>query len=261
MPLLLEQLLVDAQLDLDYKMESADLPSTNDNMGAVVKIKGLGEQRISMNTDAYQRKLGAFAVIFKVSENMGAAFAPYVEPILPIITAHMPFEYNKAIRKFALKTFKNLLIAMGEPTNVQYLQQSLPMYIEQLNKNLYSKNQRVVKMLLKSFANNLKAVGRTNQQNREFLNQEQINSLGPIMTGTLELVTELKSAHQQVLSMSKATYDLDDEDLARCQEEIDNICRAATQVMEVSGQLCEKFGDRALSVCDSSAKAYFAAKL
>ena len=43
MPLLLEQLLVDAQLDLDYKMESADLPSTNDNMGAVVKIKGLGE--------------------------------------------------------------------------------------------------------------------------------------------------------------------------------------------------------------------------
>ena len=48
------------------------------------------------------------------------------------------------------------------------------------------------------------------------------------MTGTLELVTELKSAHQQVLSMSKATYDLDDEDLARCQEEIDNICRAAT---------------------------------
>lgn len=140
MPLLLEQLLVDAQLDLDYKMESADLPSTNDNMGAVVKIKGLGEQRISMNTDAYQRKLGAFAVIFKVSENMGTAFAPYVEPLLPIITAHMPFEYNKAIRKFALKTFKNLLIAMGEPTNVQYLQQSLPMYIEQLNKNLYSKN-------------------------------------------------------------------------------------------------------------------------
>ena len=66
------------------------------------------------------------------------------------------------------------------------------------------------------------------------------------MSGTLELVTELKSAHQQVLSMSKATYDLDDEDLARCQEEIDNICRAATQDMEVSGQLCEKFGDRAL---------------
>jgi len=79
-------LLKDAQLDVDFKMESADMPSTTDNMEMRVKVRGLGEQKISMNTDALVRKTGAFAVLQKVSENMGRAFAPFVEPLLPIIS-------------------------------------------------------------------------------------------------------------------------------------------------------------------------------
>lgn len=79
-------MLKDAQLDVDFKMESADMPSTTDNMEMRVKVRGLGEQKISMNTDALVRKTGAFAVLQKVSENMGRAFAPFVEPLLPIIS-------------------------------------------------------------------------------------------------------------------------------------------------------------------------------
>lgn len=79
-------MLNDAQLDVDFKMESADMPSTTDNMEMRVKVRGLGEQKISMNTDALVRKTGAFAVLQKVSENMGRAFAPFVEPLLPIIS-------------------------------------------------------------------------------------------------------------------------------------------------------------------------------
>ena len=62
------------------------MPSTTDNMEMRVKVRGLGEQKISMNTDALVRKTGAFAVLQKVSENMGRAFAPFVEPLLPIIS-------------------------------------------------------------------------------------------------------------------------------------------------------------------------------
>ena len=86
MPMLLDQLVADAQLSLDFKMESTDMPSTTDNLSMKVKVKGLGEQRISMNTDALVRKTGAFAVLQRVSENMGTAFAPFVEPLLPIIS-------------------------------------------------------------------------------------------------------------------------------------------------------------------------------
>lgn len=115
MPLLLNQLVADAQLDVDFKMESADMPSTTDNMEMKVKIKGLGEQKVSMNTDALVRKTGAFAVLNKISENMGRAFQPFVEPLLPIISAHMAYDHSKGIRKLALKTFKHMLVAVGEP--------------------------------------------------------------------------------------------------------------------------------------------------
>ena len=78
-PSLLSQLVTDAQLSLDFKMESADMPTTTDNPAMKIKMKGLGEQTVSMNTDALIRKTGAFAVIEKVSDKMGTAFAPFVE--------------------------------------------------------------------------------------------------------------------------------------------------------------------------------------
>ena len=118
MPMLLDQLIVDASLNLDFKMESVDMPSTTDNLEMKVKVKGLGDQRVSMNTDALVRKTGAFAVLEKISDNMGMAFAPFVEPLLPIISSHMAFDHSKAIMKLSLKTFKSMLVAVGEPQNV-----------------------------------------------------------------------------------------------------------------------------------------------
>ena len=46
---------------------------------------------------------------------MEKAFAPYVEPLLPIIVHHMTFDHSKAIKKLALKTFTNMLVSMDEP--------------------------------------------------------------------------------------------------------------------------------------------------
>lgn len=115
MPLLLEKLMNDCQLDIDFKMESSDLPTSNSNMGMKVKVKGLGEQHISMNTHALTSKVGAFAVLQKVSENLGKAFAPFVEPLLPIVSKHMVFAHSKAIKKCALAIFKSMLVAVGEP--------------------------------------------------------------------------------------------------------------------------------------------------
>jgi len=160
MPMLVDQLIVDARLSLDFKMESADVPSTTDHVKMRVKVKGLGEQKISMNTDALVRKTGAFAVLQRISENMGRAFAPFVEPLLPIVSEHMAFAHSKRIRKLALKTFKSMLEAVDEPTNYQLLQQALPMYVEQLQKALQTHDEKTAKILIKSLANNIRAVGR-----------------------------------------------------------------------------------------------------
>ena len=40
---MLDQLITDAQLNLDFKMESADMPSTTEKMELKLKVAGLGE--------------------------------------------------------------------------------------------------------------------------------------------------------------------------------------------------------------------------
>ena len=261
MPMLLDQLVADAQLDVDFKMESADMPSTTDNLEMKVKIKGLGEQKVSMNTDALIRKTGAFAVLKKVSENMGRAFAPFVEPLLPIVSAHMNYEHSKGIRKLALKTFRHMLVAVGEPQNTQLFQQSFPMYVEQLQKAISRHDDKTTRIVMKSLAQNLKALGHCNSDLGSILNDEQIAVLGPILKDTLDLVAALKAAHRQVIQKTKATYDIDEEDVEKIKEEMAEVGRVASQAMELSGQLVEKFGDRAFAVVDSSSKAYWATQL
>ena len=70
-----------------------------------------------MNTSALISKGGAFIVLERISALMGKAFAPYVESgeLLKIVANHMTFKENKAIRKNAMKIFKNILIAVGYP--------------------------------------------------------------------------------------------------------------------------------------------------
>ena len=118
MPLLLDKIVNDANLSVDFKMENADMPSTTNQTQMVTKVKGFGEQRISMNTEALVKKTSAFALLSQVSENMGKSFAPYVEPLLPIISTHMVYEHSKAIKKAAHASFKNMLVAVGEPHNI-----------------------------------------------------------------------------------------------------------------------------------------------
>jgi hypothetical protein len=129
MPALLTSLLADTKLELDFKIENADMPNVSGNKGINVKIKGLGEQRVSMKTEALVKKTAAFGFIEQISENMGQAFAPYCEPLLPTISEHMTYTHSKAIRKFALKTFKNILKAIGEPSNIALFQQAFPVYL------------------------------------------------------------------------------------------------------------------------------------
>jgi len=52
----------DANLEVDFKVENADLP-TGDNQGFNIKIKGLGEQRVSVKTEALVKKTSAFGLM------------------------------------------------------------------------------------------------------------------------------------------------------------------------------------------------------
>jgi len=194
MPDLLSQLVADAQLSLDFKMENADMPSGTDKYAMNVKVKGLGEQRVSLNTEALVKKTSAFGLLDQVSENMGPAFEPYVEALLPIVTLHMAYQHSKAIRKFALKIFKNILISVGEYKNIELFQKYLFVYTHQINKALEKHDEKTVKQVLKQLANTLRALNAHNKYQRAFLTQDQINSMGPIIKNTLDLINALRAA-------------------------------------------------------------------
>ena len=119
MPNLLNNLVNDSKLEIDIKLESAELPKTSENAGFTFKMKGLeGNQRLTMNTSALESKISAFKLINMISESMGAAFVPYSEAMLPIMIENMNYQYSKAIRKYAMKTINNIMVAVGEPSNV-----------------------------------------------------------------------------------------------------------------------------------------------
>jgi len=65
----------------------------------------------------------------------------------------------------------------------------------------------------------------------------------------------------QVISSSKATFDIDEEDMEKIKEEMSKVGRVASQVMELTGQLVEKFKDQAFEVVDTNSKAYWAAQM
>jgi len=105
-------LLNDAKLNVDFKMEDAAAPKTSTDLAYNVKVRGMGEQRVQMNTHAMLSKGGAFILLERISANMKGAFAPFVEQhpeLLAVVAEHMTYKFNKGIRKSALKVFRNIL--------------------------------------------------------------------------------------------------------------------------------------------------------
>jgi hypothetical protein len=96
---------------------------------------------------------------------MGKSFAPYVEEggiLLQILAKHMVYKENKKIRKYAMKIFRNVLVAVGYPNNKALFQESMQMFMSEFAKYIEEKNMPVLKILLKYFAEFLKNLHRSN---------------------------------------------------------------------------------------------------
>jgi hypothetical protein len=261
MPHLMAPLLNDAKLNVDFKMEDAATPNTSSNLAYNVKVRGMGEQRVQMNTHAMMSKGGAFILLERISANMKSAFAPFVEQhaeLLAVVAEHMTYKFNKGIRKSALKVFKNILIAVGFPKNRALFQEAVPMFFTEFEATINKKDEKTLKILLKNFAEYLKALHSSNDQARSFLTDAQIKMMGPIIKASLTLVKELKEAHAIVQAQSKANYDLDEEDMDVIQEEIAKVSKVASQTMEVTGQLVEIFQAKAEGVVKDNSHWYWA---
>lgn len=160
---LMPSLINDTNLDIDIKMESADMASKDGNAGLTFKMKGFeGNQRISMNTSALESKVSAFKLINSVSESMGTAFAPYAEATLPIMIQNMSYVYSKNIRKYAMGTILNIQIAVGEPNNVTLFKNVAPFFVKLLANNIEKEDVKELKLVLKNLWLLIKNLNETN---------------------------------------------------------------------------------------------------
>lgn len=180
---------------------------------------------------------------------------------MPIIKEHMTFEFSKEIKKAALKTFTNFLVAVGEPANVQLFQTAVPMYIQQIKTNLEKERYKAVKIYIKELGNAIKALNKNNSQARDFLTMEQIQQLGPLMKGALDLVTLLRNETQTSIAAAKKGFDMDEEDMDIIKEELAKVSRTSSYVMELSGQLADIFKGAVEPVIKENCLNFFALAL
>jgi len=135
------------------------------------------------------------------------------------------------------------------------------MFFTEFEISINKKDEKTLKILLKNFAEYLKALHSSNDQARNFLTDSQIKMMGPIIKASLTLVKELKEAHAIVQAQSKANYDIDEEDMDVIHEEIAKVSKVASQTMEVTGQLYEIFQAKAEDVIKENAHWYWAEQL
>jgi hypothetical protein len=261
MAALLPNLVNDTKLDIDIKMESAEIPSAKDgNVGFTFKMKGFeGNQRISMNTSALESKMSAFKLFTIISENMGTSFAPYTETILPIMIENMNYQYSKPIRKYSMKTLNNILTAVGEPNNVTLFQNLFPLFVTAIQKNIEREDLKELKSILKQFWLMTKNLNETNTKQKNYMNEASFNTLGPLLGKVLTLIKDAKN--ETMKTLNNKNLEIDDEDMENIRNELAKICQASAFVMEISGQLVLNFGESVANMVKSNLLTYFALNL
>jgi len=260
MPLLLNNLVNDAKLDIDIKLSSADDEKTESAASFTFKMKGLeGNQRLSMNTSALESKIAAFKLFNMISESMGTAFAPYVEPLLPIMVENINYTYSKGVRKAAMKTLNNMLTAVGEPQNVTLFMSLYNNFITMITKSLEREDLKELKTVLKHYWMMIKNLNDSNKHNKNYFTEEQLNTLGSHLNKVLTLVSNAKK--NTLAALGNKNIEMDEEDEETFKETLAKISAASTYVMEISGQLVLNFKEAVANMVKSNFLNFFALNL
>ncbi len=76
-------------------------------------------------------------------------------------------------------------------------------------------------------AESLKALNETNEVHRDFLSDQQIKEIGPIIKRTLDLVTALRKATKKVIENKKKHHEIDEEDIEKVKQDLAKVSNVA----------------------------------
>ena len=127
LPMIIPQLLKDANKDIDFNMIDADDPGAGDAdkeegyASLQLKVRGLeGAKQITMNTNALEIKINAVQILKNLARNMGVHMFDFVEDIAKLcLEKLLSDKFAHTLRKESAKLMRFLIDACKEHPDKQ----------------------------------------------------------------------------------------------------------------------------------------------
>lgn len=234
MPEIMEKLLAGSQVEVDFKLEDADLPNTqtDENLTSVTfKMKGIeGQKKLSLNTSALETKVNSTQVVRALAQNLETTFFPYVEKTYEVMAELFEYKYSRAVRASALETCQYLLTACKELDQQEQLMGQLTTKFESaVDSALRKKDSEELVLLLREYYHCIKIFKKPSP-----VTPTQVENLVNLMAEGCKLASEDKKL--QLDEMDKKRKVLDEEDLDAYREGLDEIEKVFLYTMEIAGQ-------------------------
>lgn len=235
MPEIMDRLLAGTKVEVDFKLEDAELPHAGDdeNLTTVTfKMKGLdGQKKLSLNTNALETKINSAQVVRALVENLGTTFLPYVEPTFEALSTLFDYKYSRAVRGVAIECCQYLLLACTELAQQEALMGQLyPKFEACVAGLIKKKDTQELVGFLKEFYHCIKVFKKPSP-----LSPSQLIAFIGLMKEACQLAWEDKQITLD--EMVKKRDVLDEEDNEQYLNGLDEIEKVYLYVMEISGQL------------------------
>lgn len=226
------------EADIDAKAEDNALrelmPQEQEKGKISLTLFKNSNKNISLNTFAYQNKVMAAEVLYEISLNMGASFAPYLEKYLNITKKNLRCLFASKVRKFSFKSIYSAIMCCKNDIEQKKVLELIGNDILQvLRYNTESRLFREVKHGLKVLTHTFEEI-----KNKNVFSENFITELYAIFKRIIVECEEVKNIQKTKIKDEDA-YDENDE--GQIAADIDTLNEIIRRVMETNGFLFQTF--------------------
>ena len=227
---------------IDFKAEDAALDEyipadkkEKSKLDSVIFNLGANQTKLSLNTFALQNKILSFTVLYDIANDMGTAFAKYIEEFLNISKTLLESPFSPKLRKIAAKSLKAALAACPNEQDKKKVIDIMGDSILKAYKKALEKNfKKDIKVLLKALTFAFELV-----KDKMNFSEKFITEFYTCLGQTCKIIDESKKILLDTIGKSK----LDEDEEAEMLIDYDYLSEIERKVMEVSGILFKLFGE------------------
>jgi hypothetical protein len=228
--------------DIGFKAEDATLDEyipadkkEKSKLDSVIFNLGANQTKLSLNTFALQNKILSFTVLYDIANDMGTAFAKYIEEFLNISKTLLESPFSPKLRKIAAKSLKAALAACPNEQDKKKVIDIMGDSIIKAYKKALEKNfKKDIKVLLKALTFAFELV-----KDKMNFSEKFITEFYTCLGQTCKIIDESKKILLDTITKSKLDEDEEEEMLI----DYDYLSEIERKVMEVSGILFKLFGE------------------